>query len=164
MRAYFAIKHIYPDIHPIDVTKTILGHSEAIQEHFGFHADEMIEYMRGFFEKQLVQNAPLRTALDHLEQFGPDDFPEDLLLGDRQAALATVCRILGDLADDGVFYLSARTAGDFLHTSHTSAAMYIRGLCERGMIKKTEEHKRGSHKAQRYTFEYNFTEYTEITE
>ena len=160
IRAYFAIKREYPNTTLTEARKALISHSEAIEKYFSISIAELDEYMQEFWGRGLVEDSPLQNALAIIEDDGVDEFDPDLMLSPPMEKLATLCRMLAEQSDTGVFFIPVRKIGEVLKVSHSGAAMMTRRLVEKGLITKHGEHKRGSMKAQRY----KWTEYTEYTE
>jgi len=163
IRAYFAIKREYPSNTLPEARKALISHSEAIEQHFNISIAEMDEYIQEFWQRGLIEDSPLQNALAIIEADGVDEFNPELMLSPPMEKLATLCRMLSEQSEKGVFFIPVRKVGEVLSISHSGAALMIRRLIEKGLIVKHGEHKRGSQKAQRFKWTDN-TEYPENKE
>jgi len=160
IRAYFAIKREHPTLTLTEVRKALISNSSAIEQHFGISIAEMDEYIQEFWARGLVEDSPLQNALAIIDADGVDEFSPDLMLSPPMEKLATLCRMLSEQSDTGVFFIPVRKIGEVLSISHSGAALMIRRLIEKGLIVKHGDRKHGSMKAQRF----KCTEYTEYPE
>lgn len=94
---------------------------------------------------------PMAVARNEAER---EDDPEcaQRFEDDRLRLLVRICRALQRYAGDGPFYLGCRTAAEQLGISHTQAAVWLRLLCQLGILRLVEPAERKDKRANRYRY------------
>jgi len=94
----------------------------------------------------LISRSPWRAPL-------PDSFPEHLR--EKGAILATGIKYLQDVTANDRIFLSARSAGQILRTSHVAAAALLKLLVQHGVIEEVEKARPTERKAATFRYRVN---------
>ena len=113
----------------------------------------LFEFLAGLRRaKYDIGNEPLAVAWQRAQR---DPLPQAAMQFDdpQVRLLVALCQELQRAAGDSVFFLAGRTVAKLLgHPTHTTAALWLRGLVAAGILKIVEQGSPTTNKATRFRY------------